>query len=234
MNDMMKRLAAKMPASWQQEMKRLYFRFRIKNETYGADEPETILLRRLVRPGDWVLDIGANIGHYTLELSRLVGPTGRVIAFEPVPASFELLSATAALAPHSNITLVNAAASSAPGVTGMSIPRLHTGIRNYYRAALHENATELTVLCIPIDAFPLPHPITVGKIDAEGHELSVLMGMQELLRRDLPLLIVEDTSAEVQCFLESLGYRSEKDERSPNRIYRHPLGVGAIGEDQRS
>lgn len=46
-------------------------------------------------PGDWALDIGANVGHYTKRMSDLAGPEGRVIAFEPVPDTFAVLCANA-------------------------------------------------------------------------------------------------------------------------------------------
>ena len=61
-------------------------------ERYGEySEAEPALWRKLVKPGDTVLDIGANIGALTLPLSDMVGPTGRVFAFEPHPQNFMLL-----------------------------------------------------------------------------------------------------------------------------------------------
>lgn len=220
MKSWVKRLAAKLPPVWQQELKRHYLRSRIKSGQYGADEPETALLRELVRPGDWVLDVGANVGHYTLQLSALVGRTGRVIAFEPVPESFELLASAAALAPAGNITLINAAASDGARVLGMRIPLWQTGLKNYYRAQLDETQGDVSVQCLPIDALPLPQRIRVAKIDAEGHELSVLKGMRSLLLRDWPVLVIEDTSDAVLDWLTELGYTSEKHLASANRVYR--------------
>ncbi len=97
MNEVFNSIAAKLPMRLQQRMKRIHFAYQIKRDRFSADEPEFDLSQDLISGGDWVVDIGANIGHYTLLFSKLVGPTGRVIAFEPMPETFELLCANVAL-----------------------------------------------------------------------------------------------------------------------------------------
>ena len=72
LSSVLKQIAARMPLRWQQEMKRHLFRWRIARHRYGADEPEVQLIGDLVGPGDWVIDVGANVGHYTLRFSELV------------------------------------------------------------------------------------------------------------------------------------------------------------------
>jgi ubiquinone/menaquinone biosynthesis C-methylase UbiE len=89
----LKKLAARLPLRWQQELKRRYFANQIRKHSFRAPEPEFEMLSPMVSAGDWVLDVGANIGQYTLRLSELVGESGRVISFEPVPETFELLAA---------------------------------------------------------------------------------------------------------------------------------------------
>jgi FkbM family methyltransferase len=216
-----------MPLRWQQEMKRHLFRWRIARHRYGADEPEVQQLGDLVGPGDWVLDVGANVGHYTLRFSELVGSEGRVLAFEPVPDTFELLAAAACLAPFPNITLFNAAASSATALAGMSIPHDRTGLRNYYRAQLGSGPPDVNALCLPIDGLELPVRVALVKIDAEGHELSVLHGMTRLLERDRPVLLVEDSSAAIPAFLARFGYQVTRRPDSPNCTYRVVRGARA-------
>lgn len=95
MTKLLKRLAAKLPLPIQQELKRFYFAWQIRRGRFYTDEKEFSLLNAFIAHGDWVLDIGANIGHYTRRLSDLVGPAGRVIAFEPIPQTFEVLAANA-------------------------------------------------------------------------------------------------------------------------------------------
>jgi FkbM family methyltransferase len=232
MSSFLKQVAARLPLRWQQEMKRHLFRWRIARHRYGADEPEVQLLGDLVNPGDWVLDVGANVGHYTLRLSELVGSQGRVLAFEPVPETFELLAAAACLAPFPNITLFNAAASSTTSLAGMSIPQGRTGLRNYYRARLGQGPPDVNALCLPIDGLELPVRVSLVKIDAEGHELSVLYGMTRLLERDRPVLLVEDSSQAIPAFLARFGYQMTREPGSVNctyRVVRGPVDEPAPG-----
>jgi FkbM family methyltransferase len=216
----LKAIAARLSTRWQQELKRIHFGFQLRRRRFDTSEPEYALLPSLVSPGDWVLDIGANIGHYATRLSELVGPAGRVIAFEPLPETFELLAALVALMPARNVTLMNVAASDATRLAGMEVPNSDTGLANYYLAHLSSGpAAGLNVLCLPVDALAIPHPVRLAKIDAEGHELAVLKGMERLLRRDAPTLIVEDNSEDVGAFLDDLGYGARKLEGSSNRIF---------------
>lgn len=218
-NSMLKRIAAKLPIRWQQELKRKHFRRQIDKDCFYTDEKEYALLEHFVKVGDWVLDIGANIGHYTAKLSEITGNNGRVIAFEPVPETFELLAANTARFKFRNVTLINAAASVSTSLLGINIPKFDTGLNNYYMAHLTNQKSEFNVLCIAVDSLTLPYPVKLVKVDAEGHELSVLKGMQSLLQRDHPILIIEENE-EVMPFLDNLGYSSNKLEGSSNRIFR--------------
>lgn len=175
--------------------------------------------------GDWILDIGANIGHYTAKFSMLVGKYGRVIAVEPVTKTFELLTANALLFPFQNVTLLNIAASDHSAVLPMEVPDFEPGIKNYYRAHLSEEGNECMVFCIPIDSLPLNHTIKLIKIDTEGHELPVLHGMKKLLQQEHPLLIIETYSKEVIEFLNNLDYIPENIPYSPNYIFRHKTTI---------
>ena len=219
--DSLKRLASRLPVTWQQGLKRSYLRRKIRRGEFRPDEPEFDLLPELIREGDWVLDIGANIGHYTLRFSELVGASGRVVAFEPIPATFELLAANVRLAAHPNVSLLNAAASDSTREARMAIPRFErTGLANYYQAHLSDESEGMGVLCMPVDALSLPGRVTLVKIDAEGHELPVVEGMKRLLGRDRPALIVEDSGPTVGECLAAMGYHHEKIPGSPNRLFR--------------
>jgi FkbM family methyltransferase len=222
----LKKIIACLPFRWQQELKRCYCSWQIHHNRFKSDEKEYDYLDSFISPGDWVLDIGANIGHYTAKFSLLVGTCGRVIALEPVLKTFELLTANAQFFPFHNVTLLNVAASNQAAVLSMEMPIFETGLKNYYRASLSEKETDLNVFCIPIDSLPLNHRIKMIKIDTEGHELSVLHGMKILLQRDHPTLIVETSSLAVVDFLKDLAYIAEKIPKSPNYVFRHTSIVG--------
>ncbi len=218
---LLKKFAAKLPAGLQTELKRIYFRWQIKKGKFYTWEPEYGILDEFIKPGDWVIDIGANVGHYTKRFSELVGEEGRVIAFEPIPITFSLLSANIQLFPYTNVTLINAALSDKLDVVGMSIPEFSTGLTNYYQAHLSADLDcPLSVLIMSLDSLDIKRNVSLVKIDAEGHEVSVLAGMKKLIETFHPVLVVETGSNQIIADLEALGYVSEKLAGSPNVLFR--------------
>lgn len=218
---LLKQIAAQLPHRWLTELKRIYFGWQISKGVFATGEPEYKILHSLISSGDWVVDIGANVGHYTKRFSELVGVHGRVIAFEPVPTTFSLLSANAQLFAHPNVTLINAAVSDKSDIIGMSIPKFSTGLTNYYQAHLSFSVdSTLSVLTISLDSLCINQRISLVKIDAEGHEASVLSGMQRLIERDYPVLIVETCSMEIVSNLTLLGYIPNKLPNSPNVLFK--------------
>lgn len=214
-----KRIVSLLPFRWQQEIKRKYYAFNIHKGRFNADEPDYEVLEKYISRGDWVIDVGANIGHYSLKFSKLVGASGRVFAIEPVPETFEILTSNVQLFPFKNVTLFNVAASRQPAIIGMKIPLFSFGIKNYYRASITDKKTELEVYCVPIDAIPMCNPVRMIKIDTEGHELQVLNGMKSLLVRDKPFLIIETNSEEVFEYLKEIGYVKNRLKDSPNYFF---------------
>ena len=217
---LIKKIAARLPHRWQAELKRIHFGRQIRKGIFLTHEPEYQILSRLVRPGDWVIDIGANVGHYTQRLSELVGVHGRVIAFEPVPTTFSLLAANVELFSLPNVTLINAAVSDTMDLAGISMPKLPTGLTNYYEARLSPvGGNTLSVLTLSLDQLGIDRPISLIKMDTEGHEAFCLAGMEKLLARDHPTLIVETNSDEVVAKLARSGYSSERMPGSPNVLF---------------
>ncbi|MFC3549817.1 FkbM family methyltransferase [Lysobacter cavernae] len=224
---LLKTFAAQLPSNWQHELKKLNYGRQIRRNRFFTTEPEFALVDSIIQPGDWVIDVGANVGHYTKRFSELAGPGGRVIAFEPVPTTFALLAANVRLFANNNVTLLNAAASNTTATVGMAIPHFDSGLTNYYEAhlsALDDGA--LAVLALPIDALGIEHRVALVKVDAEGHDAVVLDGMQRLLARDHPVLIVETASDDVIASLTRLGYGWQRLPDSPNLVFRaNPHGM---------
>jgi len=219
MNPLLQQITSRMPQRWRQSLKRYRYGRLIRQGRFGADEPEFNQLANWIKPGDWVVDVGANVGTYTLRMSSLVGHEGRVVSFEPVPSTFEILSANTALAGCVNVTLINAAVSSTQDLVTMVLPKYdNSALENPHQAHL-SNDGDFSVLCVSIDAFQLRSTIGLVKIDAEGHELSVLQGMVGLLARDHPVLIVEGFDEQVDALLGRFAYSSRQLPNSPNRIF---------------
>lgn len=221
----LKAIASQLPKTWQNELKRRQFAREIRKGQFQTDEKEYNLLSSWVSENDWVIDVGANIGHYTAKLSELVGSQGRVVAFEPVPATFELLAANSTRFSHRNITLMNIAASDSTAILGMEIPKFDSGLDNYYMANITSGESSLNIMTIPIDNLHLHTRVSFVKIDAEGHELSVLKGMQQLIKRDKPVVLAEDNSREIEVFMKKFNYDSRVLHSSSNRIFEPRSGT---------
>ena len=222
MSDYLKRLAAKLPPGLQWELKKLRYGRQIKKSRFSAGEPENAILDRYLRPGDWVVDVGANVGHYAWQFSNLVGPSGRVVAIEPVPATFGLLTVNAHRFPNRNVTLLNVALSDRTQMATMLVPQFASGLQNFYQATLEastEHGERCSVITLPFDSLGIEHRVALIKIDVEGHDEPVLAGMMRTLQRDKPVLIVEAPAPQSQRRLASLGYRSETLPGSPNTLF---------------
>lgn len=216
----LKKLIYKLPKKLQFEAKRIYYFYLIKTGKFTCDEIEYKILDKLISPGDWALDIGANIGHYTAKLSQLVGPTGRVIAFEPFPDTFSLLSSNCNFSDqYKNITLINAAASNNFEELSMELPLFENGTDNYYQARITDGVNGLDILCIPAGVLNYSNEIKLVKVDAEGHDFNVIQGLKNILQKDRPLLVIEENTDEMRKYLDDLDYKPIKLKDSHNTIY---------------
>lgn len=157
----------------------------------GAFEPNTVAaFERLVRPGDVVLDVGANMGWYTLLLARQVQPGGRVIAFEPISWARHKLLRNLALNPNlQNVTVEGLAISSC------SRPFQQVSFRASWRPFDRTPGVFTdTVEMVSLDDYlrrSAMSRVDVIKIDVDGHEQQVISGAKDLLRRYKPILVME-------------------------------------------
>lgn len=164
----------------------------------GPYEPLlTKKFKNAVKKGDTVVDIGANIGYYTLIASKLVGKTGKVFAFEPEPKNFKILSENVKLNGRNNVVLENKAVSNA---TGKNILYLYSSIGNsFYQLNDSSNAKKIEVDTIKLDNYfsNYHRKINVVKIDVEGAEFKVFRGMRSLIRKNPNLIIFTEISQKI-------------------------------------
>ena len=138
-------------------------------------------LERLLRPGDVFVDIGANVGFYSVVAGRLVGERGRVIAIEPIPSTAEVLRTNLMLNGTPNAALVMKACGSSRGRARLSNPPGAYGLAASRRPA-EGRVTEVDV--VPLDEICGGIPsIRLIKIDVEGAEREVLTGARKTLDR---------------------------------------------------
>ncbi len=216
-----------LPESLRRAITRVRHGRSIKKGTFASPEPEFQRLHEFVHDGDWVIDIGANDGRYTARLSTLVGKTGRVFAFEPVPDTFETLVANMHHASYRNISLFNAAVSEKSDEAMIRIPRSKTKswacwatLESHEIPEAELDPEYVGIYLMPLDSLTFDHQIAFIKMDIEGHELTALKGMTRILTEHSPTLLVETGQEAVVEFLSNLGYASEKTAGSPNYIFR--------------
>ena len=178
-------------------------------DLYGEfSHGETILFEKLIQPGWIAVDAGANMGTHTLTFSRLVGPNGNVLSFEPQRPIYQVLCGNLALNNCLNVIAQQACVGEAPGT--MIVPMLdYTAINNYGGLALGQWAEGYQVPVVTIDGLNLPRCDFI-KIDVEGMELEVLKGAAAAIAANRPILYVEnnriDKSPALVGWLLDAGY----------------------------
>lgn len=168
----------------------------------GEFESSTSAIAKLLlKPGDTVVDVGANIGYYSLLFSQYVGDTGRIYSFEPAPALVSELEKNVNLNNCRNVEISKAALSDHSGTANFYMgPIDNSGLSSFREP--RQSVSSFEVDLKPFDDFVKEKKgITLVKIDVEGAELQVLRGMEKLLRDLRPNLLVEITDA----FLKELG-----------------------------
>ncbi|HEY1798499.1 MAG TPA: FkbM family methyltransferase [Stellaceae bacterium] len=155
---------------------------------YGEIEART--LAQLVKPGQTVVEVGANMGAHTVHLGRLVGPSGQVIAFEPQRAMFYLLCANLALNDLFHVMAYRIALGDAPGNAPVPLVDVHQPA-NFGGKALFDPGPTEQVLVRRVDGLALP-ALHLLKIDVEGMEMQVLRGARETIARYRPIIYAEN------------------------------------------
>jgi FkbM family methyltransferase len=147
------------------------------------------LLAAHIRPGDVVLDIGANVGFFTLPASRLVGPTGKVIAFEPLSQNVSLLNRHLELNQATNVSVEVAAVGLESEARELFVGDTSSGSLFPQDSGLQAEVVRVVSLNDLLDADRLPR-VDVIKMDIEGGEYDAIDGMLRLLERDHPTLLI--------------------------------------------
>ena len=159
----------------------------------GIYEPfETEVIKKTVNKGDVVLDIGANIGYYTLIIARIVGENGKVYAFEPEPTNFSLLKKNIEINGYKNVELIQKAVSNKTEKIKLYLSQDNYGDHRIYDSA--EARLSVEVESVRLDDFFTNYngAINFIKMDIQGAEWAAVQGMSNLLRKQKDVKIITE------------------------------------------
>lgn len=187
---------------------------------------------RLVRPGDTVIDVGANVGLITLLAARLVGPDGIVHAFEPQPRLAALLTTSVALNGYDHVTVHGVALGDREDQLRLSVPGDNAGAASFVRS--WPRSSTITVPVVEASEYLERigiERIRLVKIDVEGYEQTVLGGAEAFFERHPPDAILFECNERGTDFRDSgatriltrMGYRFYDLPRSLWRASARPI-----------
>lgn len=145
-----------------------------------------------IKEGDVVVDVGANIGYYTLLFAKLVGPSGKVYAFEPHPENFQILKKNILENGYRNVILEKKAVSSKNGIEKLYIDK-DMATRHSFLKSFVTTSKFVEVDTITLDSYFGKKKVDFVKIDVEGYEFQVLKGMNDLMDNKEICIITEFT-----------------------------------------
>jgi FkbM family methyltransferase len=155
---------------------------------------ETAFFHRILKPGMVFVDIGANVGYFTVLASRLVGDAGTVIAVEPEPKNFELLKRNVNENKLRNVILLNTALGATTGQAELFLSASNYGDHQLYR---REDESRQPV-SVPLDTLDNAlarcniSRVDVIKMDVQGYEYQILAGMRRTLAYNAHLVVLTE------------------------------------------
>ena len=173
------------------------------------DGRDVAFLRDFLRPGDTFVDVGANIGVYSMYAASSVGPNGRVLAIEPHPRTWRQLSENLRVNGYCWAEAICGAASDKN-----SMLRL-TDIRSDDQNALVAGGP-IPVMTARLDNLVPARPVRLLKIDVEGHEAAVLAGAIDVLGRTDAVLVEAWVPTEPKSRPRLVTSRSPSSVRTPH------------------
>ena len=205
-------------------LKKIYYTYELKRFS-ERDEPDLRVVKKLISPGDHVVDVGANVGWYTKVLAESVGTDGRVYSIEPMSMTFEILSHCVHQLGLKNVELFCCGVSEIAGEAVMEIPSFKKGGDNFYMARIVSGENRgangnkrIQVRLRSLDEILLgsKSQIKFIKCDVEGHELAVVKGARTVIEKFRPAWLIEvsydpdeigSPSNELFSILRSYGYK---------------------------
>lgn len=173
----------------------------------GAFESRMVkMTESLLKHGDIAVDVGANIGTYSLRWAKVVGERGKVIAFEPMAFAYAKLTRNIELNGFKNIDVHRKAVSD---ITDRQEVWFRSSwiLKEGAYGTIPESSRPELVEFVRLDDI-IKGDVALIKIDVDGFEMNVLNGAKDIINRCHPALMVEINEPKTQTYIESLGYRA--------------------------
>lgn len=196
----------------------------------------TAIAVALTKPGDTIVEIGANVGTETVGFSDIVGPRGQVFAFEPLPSNIAALERVMGMLQYKNVTLRPVGLSDRAGSVTFVVPREHeSGMGHVLQEKEVVSTGTVTIDIATLDSYT----DAIGRasvifMDTEGEELRILNGGRSFITRLKPVIVLEAsahhlgragfTLDDLKKVLDELGYVAYDIKR---------VSIGPIGPDDR-
>jgi FkbM family methyltransferase len=156
------------------------------------EEFETSVIEKEIKEGDIVVDIGANIGYYTLIFAKLVGEKGKVFAFEPHPKNFCLLKKNVEINGYKNVVLEQKAVSNTTGKARLYVYYDHPGAHHLHDTGDGRGWIEISTVRLDDYFANYDYQIDFVKMDIEGSEMAAVQGMYSILRKGRDMKIITE------------------------------------------
>ncbi len=183
------------------------------------DLESQLLIADVVRTGETIVDVGANRGNFALAASHVVGSRGKVICFEPNPHCVQSLSDEIELNKIRNITLHQFGLAAKDGILSLAVPLINSGEGSFGDAHYEDNLIIAAEVHRGDDFLANERPSLI-KIDIDGFEPDAILGLANIIRRCLPVVITEISASHLKrahssvdnlkFAMEQLGYRGFK------------------------
>ena len=171
------------------------------------EEYEIEVVKKIIKKGDTVLDLGAHIGYYTLIFAKLVGDKGKVFAFEPEPNNFNLLKKNVEVNGYQNVVLIPKAVSSKTGKHKLYISDERSGSYTIIETEKNQKYIEIDSVCLDDYFVEFDGKINFIKMDIEGYEGEAIKGMTSLLQKSEWIRILMEFTP---YLIEEIGMRPEE------------------------
>ena len=204
---------------------------------YSTESFETKIFESQLKSGMRVLDLGANIGFYTLLASSKIGNSGRVFAFEPSPKNLKLINLSLKENSFSNVTVIDAAISDFVGKSFLHLSPYynseHSLFNYHYSSGKYHTLDKIMINVTTVDQTLSDvgdHTVDLIKMDIEGSESKALKGMQKTIEKNEHMILItefwpkgfENANSEPGDFLNELstfGFKLHHIDEIKEQVY---------------